>query len=143
LIDMGVKPFLVASSIQAVMGQRLVRVICKDCKAEDPNVDPKVLRLLGFSKEEIANSTFYRGQGCQSCGGTGYRGRQGIFELLEMDSTIRTLAFNQAPVSEIRRAAVANGMRPLLEDGKLKILAGITTPEELVRVAQSEELGME
>jgi type IV pilus assembly protein PilB len=142
LIDMGVKPFLVASSIQAVMGQRLVRVICKDCKAEDPDVDPKLLKLLGFSPKEIANSTFYRGQGCQACGGTGYRGRQGIFELLEMDSTIRELAFKQAPVSDIRRAAIANGMRPLLEDGKLKILAGITTPEELVRVAQSEELGM-
>jgi len=140
LIDIGVKPFLVASSIQAIMAQRLVRVICEDCKEPDAHTDPRVLRLLGFSEDEIKNSTFYHGRGCATCGGTGYRGRQGIFEMMEMNSATRDLAFRQAPVNELRRAARAGGMRSLLEDGKRKILAGVTTPEELIRVAQSEEM---
>ena len=143
LIDMGVKPFLVASSIQAVMGQRLVRVICQECKEPDPHVDPRLLRLLGFSKDEVQQSTFYRGRGCNACGGTGYHGRQGIFELMEMDNATRDLAFRRAPVNELRRVARAGGMRSLLEDGKRKILAGITSPEELVRIAQTEEMIVE
>ena len=80
------------------------------------------------------------GAGCSAGGGTGYRGRQGIFELLVMDAAIRELAFNQAPLGEIREAAKAGGMRPLLEDGKMKIRSGITTPEELVRITQSAEM---
>jgi type IV pilus assembly protein PilB len=139
LVDMGVKPFLVASSIQAVMGQRLIRVICQDCKEVYPDPDERVLRLLGFRDEEIAAKSFYRGRGCNACNGTGYRGRQGIFELMEMDNTIREMAFNQAPLGDIRRAAKAGGMRGLLADGRLKILAGTTTPDELVRIAQVEE----
>ena len=140
LIDMGVKPFLVASSIQAVMGQRLIRMICVDCKEEYPDPDPRILRLLGFRNDEIEGQTFYQGRGCNSCGGTGYHGRQGIFELMEMDSSMRELAFNRAPLNEVRKAARASGMRPLLEDGRLKILNGITTPEELVRITQTAEL---
>jgi type IV pilus assembly protein PilB len=143
LMDIGVKPFLVASSIQAIMAQRLIRVICKECKEVDPEPDPQQLRLLGFHRDEIAGATFYHGRGCSACGGTGYRGRQGIFELMEMDAHVRELAFRQAPLAEIRRAAIASSMRPLLEDGKLKVLAGITTPEELVRIAQSEELSFD
>ena len=140
LVNMGVKPFLVASSIQAVLGQRLIRTICVECREVDPHPDRRVLSLLGFSDEEIQSTSFYAGRGCNQCNGTGYRGRQGIFELLEMDTTTREMAFNQAPVNEIRRAARAAGMRTLLEDGKIKIASGITTPAELVRVAQSEEL---
>ncbi|MHC4563657.1 MAG: GspE/PulE family protein [Planctomycetota bacterium] len=142
LIDMKVKPFLVASSIQAIMGQRLIRRICSDCGEVDPHPDARTLRLLGFTEEEVQQTTFYRGRGCQRCNGSGYRGRQGIFELMIMDSTIRELAFARAPANEIRRAARAGGMRTLLEDGKLKVAAGITTAEELVRVAQAEELVM-
>jgi len=143
LIDLGVKPFLVASSIQAIMAQRLVRVICRDCRVEDPDVDPRILRLLGYNDEQIKNTTFYKGQGCPTCDGSGYRGRQGIFEMMEMDATVRELAFNQAPLSEIRIAAKAGGMRPLLEDGKIKIQKGVTTPEELVRITQSEVMEVE
>jgi len=140
LIDLGVKPFLVASSIQAVMAQRLVRTICRDCIEEDHNVDKRVLALLGYTDDEIKNTTFYKGAGCNVCNGTGYRGRQGIFELMEMDPTLRELAFNRAALSEIRAAAKAGGMRSLLEDGKIKVRSGITTPEELVRITQAEEL---
>jgi len=140
LIDMGVKPFLVASSIQAVMAQRLVRVICTECKEPDPNVDARVLRMLGFRPEEIEDITLYRGQGCDNCNGTGYRGRQGIFELMELDGAIREMAFNQAPLSEVRRAARAGGMKSLLEDGRAKVRNGVTTAEDLIRVTQSAEL---
>ncbi len=140
LIDMGVKPFLVASSIQAVLGQRLIRKICDDCKEPNPEPDPRILRLLGFRAEEIENRTFYRGRGCNSCGGTGYRGRQGIFELMEMDNNLREMAFARAPLNEVRKAAYASGMRNLLEDGRIKILNGITTPDELVRITQTAEL---
>ncbi|MBS3734417.1 MAG: Flp pilus assembly complex ATPase component TadA [Phycisphaerae bacterium] len=140
LIDMGVKPFLVASSVQAVMAQRLVRVICPECREEDPSPDERTLRLLGFTEEEIKGRTFYRGRGCNACHGLGYRGRQGIFELMEMNNTLRELAFNQAPLSEIREAARSSGMRMLLEDGRRKILNGVTTPEELGRITQTTEL---
>ena len=138
LIDMGIKPFLVASSIQAIMGQRLVRVICKECKEVDPSPDRFTLKLLGITDEMLEGRSVYRGRGCQRCGGTGYRGRQGIFEMLEMNNELRELAFNRAPTNQLRRAAVNGGMRTLLEDGQLKILRGITTPEELVRITQME-----
>jgi type IV pilus assembly protein PilB len=143
LIDIGVKPFLVASSIQAVMAQRLVRVICPDCKEPDPNPDPRTLKLLGFTPEEIESTTFMIGRGCNHCNGSGYRGRQGIFELMELNNTLRQLAFDRAPLSEIRKAAIASGMRNLLDDGKQKIRNGITTPEELVRITQTAEFGEE
>jgi type IV pilus assembly protein PilB len=139
LIDMGVKPFLVASSIQAIMAQRLVRVICKECREPFKEWDPRVLRMLGFRPEEIASTIIYKGKGCNLCGGTGYRGRQGIFELLELDNTIREMAFRRAPLAELRRAAIASGMKTLLEDGRLKIRNGITTPDELVRITQISE----
>jgi type IV pilus assembly protein PilB len=140
LIDMGVAPFLVASSIQAIMAQRLVRVICPNCKEPDPDPDQRTLRLLGFSQDEIDNTTFYIGKGCNSCHGSGYRGRQGIFEMLELDSTLRQLAFERASLAEIRKAAFATGMKGLLEDGKLKIRNGVTTPDELVRITQTAEV---
>ena len=140
LIDMGVKPFLVASSIQAVMGQRLIRIICPDCKEVYPDPDPRILRVLGFRPDEIQGRTFYRGRGCSSCGGSGYRGRQGIFELMEMNISIREMAFNRAPLNEIRKTARAAGMRGLLEDGRTKILNGVTTPDELVRITQASDL---
>jgi len=140
LIDMGVKPFLVASAIQAVMAQRLVRVICEECKEEDPNPDPRVLRSLGFTEEELANGKIYRGRGCAACAGTGYRGRVGIFELMTMNHALAELAMNRAPVSQIRKEAQASGMRTLLEDGRRKVLKGVTTPEDLKRVTQAAEL---
>jgi len=140
MVDMGVKPFLVASAIQAIMAQRLVRVICTDCKDVDREPDKRILQALGFRPEELENTTFYRGKGCRNCNGTGYRGRQGIFEMLEMDNTLRELAFNRAPLNELRAAARAGGMRTLLQDGRTKIRNGITTPEELVRITQTAEL---
>jgi type IV pilus assembly protein PilB len=139
LIDMGVKPFLVASSIQAIMAQRLIRVLCPKCRQPDPNPDPKFLALTGVTKEDLSRHTVYKAVGCDNCGGSGYRGRKAIIEMMIMTSQIRDLAFQCKPISDIRRAAVASGMRTLLGDGKIKILKGITSPDEIARVAQVTE----
>ena len=138
LIDMGVKPFLVASSIQAVLGQRLVRILCEKCKQPDDAPDRKVLRLVGVTDEELANGTMMKPVGCAACNGTGYRGRRAIFELMTMNSEIRDLAFNRSSISKLRNAAVRGGMRSLVEDGKIKILAGQTTATEIANFAQIE-----
>lgn len=140
LIDMGVKPFLVASSIQAVLAQRLIRILCKNCRLEDDAPDPKFLKLCDITQEDKANKIIYKAVGCTKCGNTGYKGRHGIFELMIMNSEIRQLAFERASVNRIRTAAVASGMRPLLYDGKVKILKGSTTPAEIARVAQISDL---
>ncbi|GAB4197956.1 MAG: ATPase, T2SS/T4P/T4SS family [Phycisphaeraceae bacterium] len=136
LIDMGLKPFLVASSIQAVLAQRLVRILCDHCKEPDPNPNPRLLHLCGFKKGYLEGQTIYKPVGCTRCGGSGYRGRRGIYELMLMNSELRELAFNRAAVSKIRQAAMASGMRNLIGDGRLKILEGKTTLEEVARVAQ-------
>jgi type IV pilus assembly protein PilB len=135
LVDMGMKPFLVASSIQAVLAQRLIRIICKQCKAVDPAPDAKYLQLTGITPDEAVGKVM-KGTGCDNCVRTGYRGRQGIFEMMVMNAAIRDLAFKLAPVSEIRRAALAAGMRPLVADGKIKIMDGRSTPEEIARSTQ-------
>ncbi len=138
LIDMGIKPFLVASSIQAIMAQRLIRVICSECKVEDTNPNKRWLKMLGFKEDELQGKTIWKGAGCPRCGGSGYRGRKGIFEMVIMNSALRDLAFQRAPSGKLRVAARAAGMRTLVEDGRDKILAGVTTPEDLLRITQAE-----
>ncbi len=138
LIDMGVKPFLVASSIQAIMAQRLVRIICKKCKVVDENPDPYNLRSLNITTNDLEKQPVYKGAGCSQCQHTGYKGRIAIFEMFEMNNELRELAFAKAPTTELRKAAKASGMRTLMEDGKLKIFKGTTTPAEVVRITQTE-----
>ena len=138
LIDIGVKPFLVASSIQAIMAQRLIRLNCKKCSAPDPDPDSKLLKLVNISPEEVAAGNISKGAGCSNCSGTGYRGRKAIFELLRMTTEVRELAFERASIAKIREAGIRAGMRSLLEDGKIKILRGDTTPDEIARFAQIE-----
>jgi len=138
LIDMGVKPFLVASSIQAIMAQRLVRVICKKCRTVDENPDPHHLKLLGIDPEEIKKRPVYKGAGCSACQNSGYKGRLGIFEMIELNAEIRELAFKRAPTTELRKCARASGMRTLTQDGILKIFKGTTTAEEVSRITQAE-----
>lgn len=138
LVDMGVKPFLVASAIQAIMAQRLVRVICKECREEDPNPDHKHLALLGIDEKMRSGRKIFHGAGCKRCQNTGYRGRIAIFEMMLMNSEVRELAFNRAPTNKIRAAALVSGMRSLIEDGKRKIFDGTTTPQEVARHAQIE-----
>ncbi|MEM7575828.1 MAG: ATPase, T2SS/T4P/T4SS family, partial [Planctomycetota bacterium] len=138
LIDMGLKPFLVASSIQAVLAQRLVRILCEHCKEPDPNPDRRKMQLVGLTDEDLEGKTIYKPGGCSRCGDTGFKGRQGIYELMHMSAEIRELAFNRSPVSKIRQAAIAAGMRNLLGDGRLKILEGKTTLDEIGKITQVE-----
>jgi type IV pilus assembly protein PilB len=140
LIDMGVKPFLAASSIQAIMAQRLVRTICKECKVVDESPDPHFLRLLSITPEDMRQHPIYKGAGCSRCEGTGFKGRIAIFEMLEMNNQLREQALARAPASALRKTALATGMNSLLGDGKKKVFRGITTPAEVSRVAQAEGL---
>ena len=140
LIDMGVKPFLAASSIQAILAQRLVRTICKNCKCVDENPDPHYLRLLNITPEELKATPVYKGAGCSKCQGTGFKGRIAIFEMLEMNNELRELAYERAPASQLRRTAIATGMSTLLMDGRRKVFAGKTSPSEVARVTQAEGL---
>ncbi len=138
LIDMGVPPFLVASSIQAIMAQRLVRTICSGCKGA-VEYEEEMLAKVGLTPEETKGITLYRGAGCDECEGTGYRGRLGIFELMEMNTELRELAFHQAPTHEMREAAINSGMTGLRGDGIRKILRGTTSVEEVLRITAEIE----
>jgi general secretion pathway protein E len=134
LTDMGVESYLLTSSLVAVLAQRLVRVICADCRREE-RAGGSWLRSLGLEAPE-GDCTVYRGAGCEGCLRTGYRGRVGIFELMEIDDEIRKGILANADASSLARTARERGMRTLLEDGWRKVLAGVTTPEELARVTQ-------
>jgi len=139
LIDMGIKPFLVASSIQAIMAQRLVRVLFEQSKtlASEDDLDPKHLNLIGLKMEDAVGKVYKPVPHADAPGG--FKGRKAVFEMLQMNSELRDLAFKMASVAELRKAALASGMRPLVEDGKLKVLKGITTPAEIARVSQVVE----
>src|SRR5437867_2092980 len=138
LIDMGIEPFLVASSVEAVMAQRLVRTICPHCKTEHP-VERDYLIKIGFPEDEIATAKFWRGIGCDACRQLGYQGRLGIYELLLLDEAVRPLILNRSAASTIAQRAMEQGMRTLRHDGWNKVRAGLTTIEEVLRVTQTEE----
>jgi len=138
LIDIGVKPFLVASSTRAIMAQRLVRRICEKCK--EP-YEPKEaeLRLLGPAAKQLASAELFHGKGCADCQFTGYRGRLGIYEIFQIDDQVRNLVFEQVSSTELRIKARELGMRTLREDGLRKVVAGITTLEEVLRVTMGDQ----
>src|ERR1700690_3942790 len=138
LIDMGIEPFLVASSVEAVMAQRLVRTICPGCKTEQ-KVDSDYLRRIGFPEEEIGTAKFWHGAGCEECRQFGYQGRKGIYELLIVNEAMRPLVLSRAPASTIAAKAMEQGMRTLRTDGWTKVKNGETTIEEVLRVTQIEE----
>jgi len=139
LVEMGIEPFLVASSVITVVAQRLARKICPYCKRlyEYPE---EVLREVGFTKEEIKKLTTYKGEGCERCDFTGYRGRVALFEVMEVSPQIREAIVKGKDSGEIARIAKEEGMRTLREIGKLKIAKGITTPEEILRITRSAQL---
>ena len=135
LIDMGIEPFLISSSINAILAQRLVRIICPHCK-EGYFPDPDTMKKLGLSDEELSGKMVYRGKGCVKCHYTGFKGRCGIFELLLMNQAMKHLVLNTANANEIREQGVKHGMITLRRDGVDKVLEGITTIEEVFRVSQ-------
>ena len=132
LIDMGIEPFLVAASLTGALAQRLARKICKECK-EAYKPPAEALARLGFATDN-GDVTFFRGRGCDVCRHTGYKGRLGVFELMLINNELRDLIVKRAPLSEIRAAAKANGMKNLKADGLAKVIEGITTIEEVMRV---------
>ena len=136
LIDMGIEPFLVTSSIVAIIAQRLVRVLCPHCK-EVYEPDEESLANLGLSRSVLKNNTFYRKKGCNLCMQTGFRGRSAIFEILTVDDEIKRLVLKTSDANQINELAIKRGMITLQQDGIDKVLAGITTIEEVLRVTRT------
>ena len=134
MVDMGVEPFLISATVIGVLAQRLARMICQKCKKsyEAPATD---LRRFGFKpKNPDEMVTLYRGEGCEACRNTGFKGRTGVYELMRINDEVRELIVRRAPLADVREAAKANGMHELKEDGLLKVLSGVTTPDEVMRV---------
>jgi type II secretion system protein E len=138
LIDMGIEPFLVGSSVEAVLAQRLVRTICPKCKTEQ-KIELAYLKRIGFPENQINTTKFCKGAGCEECRQFGYQGRMGIYELLFVDEDLRSQILNRATASSIAQKAIEHGMRTLRDDGWKKVIANQTTIEEVLRVTQTEE----
>lgn len=138
LVDMGIEPFLVASSIEAIVAQRLVRRLCTTCR-RPYNPDPDILDKIAFPRARLAGRTIYEAAGCEACRGTGYRGRTGVYEILTVTEAIRTLVVARASSNTIKAEAIRRGMRTLRQDGWNKVLDGITTIEEVLRVSEEDE----
>lgn len=136
LIDMGVEPFLISSTINVVISQRLIRLLCKTCVVKKDLTDAEINELKAFFSEDLFNKnrTFYTAPGCKACGGTGYMGRIGIHEVLEINEEVRQMIMKRANSGEIKEAALRGGMVPMMHDGFEKAAAGITTLEEVLRV---------
>jgi type IV pilus assembly protein PilB len=134
LMDMGIEPFLLASSIQGIMAQRLVRTVCNQCKRSVKLIPAVAAKFTeyGISADSVRLS---RGEGCENCAGTGYKGRAGIHELFAMSDEMRRLILERAPSQELKKVALAQGLRTLYHDGLMKVSQGITTLEEVLRVA--------
>ncbi|MDN3515680.1 MAG: Flp pilus assembly complex ATPase component TadA [Candidatus Brocadia sp.] len=138
LIDMGIKPFLVATSLQGIMAQRLIRMICIQCK-EPVKYTPEQLSEMGFEIETLKDFSFYKGKGCKQCNNIGYHGRLGIYELLDMNEILRDMTYHMAATNEIRKVARTQGMISLKEDGLRKAKDGKTTLEEVFRITGMED----
>jgi type IV pilus assembly protein PilB len=136
LLDMKIEPFLIASTINIAIGQRLVRKICENCKTKQAITMDEMKSLSEILPEKILSQykEFYRGTGCEKCDNTGYHGRLGIYEVMEIDDDIRAAVVRKADSDEIKRIAVKNGMTTMIEDGLKKVLEGVTTVEEILRV---------
>jgi general secretion pathway protein E len=140
LLDMGVEPYLAASSIVGVLAQRLIRLNCPHC-SEPWDEEPEALTALGLTVEQRAGATFRRGVGCEKCGRSGFRGRRGVYELMLVDEEIRRMTVEQAAASRMRDHAMTHlGMRTLLGDGRLCVVEGLTTAQEVLRVCQRDDI---
>ena len=135
LVDIGVEPFLISSSVLAVVAQRLIRVLCRDCK-QPYTPDNSTLESIGITPDQFQETTIYRSDGCENCFHTGYKGRAGIFEIMLMDSSLKSLILTTYDSSQIKDAALNLNMVTLRQDGIQKVLSGISTIEEVIRVTQ-------
>lgn len=140
LTDMGIEPFLIASSVEGLVAQRLVRRLCQHCK-RPRQIDEAFLNQIGFPMERLSEGTLMEPVGCEECRGTGFRGRTGIYEILVISDAIRPLIVSRASSTAIKQEALKHGMRTLRDDGWTKALKGVTTLEEVLRVAEEDEMG--
>jgi general secretion pathway protein E/type IV pilus assembly protein PilB len=139
LIDIGIKPFLVAAAVRAILAQRLVRRNCRACRAStDP--DEKLLNSLGIRPDQSADATFMKGEGCPKCNGTGFRGRVGIFEMFNVNEELQQMIYEEASLVALRTKAREMGMRNMREDGVRKVIAGVTTPGEVLHATVSDSI---
>jgi type IV pilus assembly protein PilB len=138
MIDMGIEPFLVASSVNLVLAQRLVRRACAGCKRQI-TLSAEVLEELQLAAKEAAGATFMQGEGCVDCNGTGYRGRQGVYEVMPMSPRLRELVLERSSAAEIKRVAIDEGMLTLRRDGLEKLKRGLTTVEEILKETASDD----
>jgi len=136
LVDMGVEPFLVASSLEGVIAQRLVRKICESCKKEYIPRDDEVEEINRYMGRELKIGKLYKGEGCDNCLGTGFKGRIAIYEIMEIDEEMRAVISKQPESMAVKEKALEKGMRTLIQDGLLKVVKGVTTVEEVLQVAQ-------
>jgi type IV pilus assembly protein PilB len=139
LIDMGIEPFLVASSVNLVLAQRLVRRICSACK-QPVQLNEEVLSELQLDPASVKGVTFYEGAGCVDCNNTGYRGRQGVYEVMTMSPKVRDLVLERASAGEIKKTAIEEGMLTLRRDGLEKLKRGLTTTEEILKETAADKL---
>jgi type IV pilus assembly protein PilB len=131
-MNMGIEPFLVATSVHLICAQRLVRRVCKECKEEISTL-PQTLIEAGFMAQEVKTIKTYKGKGCPTCNGTGYKGRVGLYEVMEVEDDLRELILVGASAIELRKKSVEKGMITLRQSGLIKIRDGITTLEEVLR----------
>lgn len=139
LIDIGIKPFLVAAAVRAVLAQRLVRRNCPNCRASCEH-DEKLLNSLGIRPDQMSDASFMKGQGCLKCNGTGFRGRVGIFEMFNVNEELQSMIYEEASLVALRDKAREMGMRNMREDGIRKVIAGVTTPQEVLHATVSDSI---
>jgi type IV pilus assembly protein PilB len=137
LLNMGVEPFLITASVNLVLAQRLARKICPDCKAEI-QLEAGVLEEIGFTPEQLATGTLLKGQGCRTCNGTGYKGRVALYEIMRFSDGLKEMVLQGSSTAELKTAAIKAGMQTLRMAGIKKVLDGVTTTEEILRVTMSD-----
>ena len=138
LLNMGIEPFLVASSVNCILAQRLARCICPDCREIDESATPEALLAAGLTEPEIQNVTFYHGRGCKNCSDTGYKGRLAVYEIMEITDELKEFVLNGASAMEVKREAIREGMMTLRRSSLNKLLEGVTTLQEVLRVSASD-----
>ncbi|MEC7229706.1 MAG: ATPase, T2SS/T4P/T4SS family, partial [Verrucomicrobiota bacterium] len=139
LIDIGIKPFLVAAAVRAVLAQRLVRRNCPSCRVPFEH-DEKLLNSLGIRSDQIIDASFMKGEGCVKCNGTGFRGRVGVFEMFQVNEELQSMIYEEASLVALRDKAREMGMRNMREDGIRKVIGGITTPQEVLHATVSDSI---
>jgi type IV pilus assembly protein PilB len=137
LLNMGVEPFLITASVNLVLAQRLARKICNDCK-QPITVEPHALQEIGFTPDQIAKAKLFKGTGCRSCNNTGYRGRVALYEVMRFTDSLKEMVLQGSPAAELKMGAIKQGMLSLRMSGITKVLAGVTTTEEILRVTMAD-----